>query len=995
MKLSFPFATLALPLSLGAQLRLTEVMSDSAHPGGATNGDWLEITNTGENPVNIGGYSFDDSTPIPGRIGQIFPSYLIPAGGSVIVLREDTSTEFRSTWAIDPSVRIFTTAPTELPNFPGLGSGGDSIFLFNASNTLVDQFEFGSSTTGVSFARFTDGSPVPGNLSVNGLFNAYQSTQASQDIGSPGIAPAPPQPLSPLFLAPFSTTWVINNSLANSFFRVNAVDPNQGDLISLSADNLPTWLTFNDLGNGVGQFSGVATQEHLGSHEITISALDNSGLTSPTTQVITVTIAPAVSPIILNEFNGVGSNEFLGGGTQDEIGGASDLILGREEGHGGDWIEFVVTGDAESSFVDLRNWTIKIEGNDKVRILKLSNHQALSSIANGTILTLIDDRSFADTALPKTSNLTTSGFLWMNLWMHDAIMIDQEQSIHPGGRTIGSSDTMVSVLDSNNQLIYGPIGESILGRDSTLNGLPDDLISVSETETLRLEGTPSRTVSPISVNYDDGSTSTFGAPNQWGTPELTQSFTAFIKSQSPPFFTSSPSRDALRGEYAVNVGVSSPGGLPLSFEAIALPSFLTMSPSAGGISISTNRELTTEDIGKYEITIAADNGANENNLGYLVYELTVHHPSPSVILNEYNAVASDEYLNGGTLALGENGGIASTDSHFGRVIGNGGNWFELVVVGDGSAGYSNLTGWSVEIGEGKSGGIFAPISTIALTDPSVWSTIANGTILTFIDKPTTQGGLDTALNLVDQLDTLGYAWSNFYLGNPQHLSVTNFAGFKTNSNNTQILIKDSSGKIVFGPAGEGVAPLSGIGNTEIFELENDPSPLVSSIDDSSATSAGYDDGSSGSTFGAPNLFEPVGGPLGDRAQDFTSYRLTAFQLYLANLGLSGAQPTQDSDHDGYSNISEYLFGGDPNNSQITPYNAYDVATGTLSVDLRNNDPAFIFTAQQSADLENWSSGEITSETSVSPLGDEFLRMTITPTNTGQKLFLRVAASPAP
>ena len=43
-----------------------------------------------------------------------------------------------------------------------------------------------------------------------------------------------------------------------------------------------------------------------------------------------------------------------------------------------------------------------------------------------------------------------------------------------------------------------------------------------------------------------------------------------------------------------------------------------------------------------------------------------------LILNEYNAVDKDEIF--------EEGG---RDSHFDAVAGNGGNWFELVVVSDG------------------------------------------------------------------------------------------------------------------------------------------------------------------------------------------------------------------------------------------------------------------------------------------------------------------------
>jgi hypothetical protein len=52
--------------------------------------------------------------------------------------------------------------------------------------------------------------------------------------------------------------------------------------------------------------------------------------------------------------------------------------------------------------------------------------------------------------------------------------------------------------------------------------------------------------------------------------------------------------------------------------------------------------------------------------------------------------------------------------------------------------------------------------------------------------------------------------------------------------------------VIFGPAGEGVSPASGIGGEEIFRLEADPSAATA------ANSPDYDSGDNLSTFGAPN-----------------------------------------------------------------------------------------------------------------------------------------------
>lgn len=48
-----------------------------------------------------------------------------------------------------------------------------------------------------------------------------------------------------------------------------------------------------------------------------------------------------------------------------------------------------------------------------------------------------------------------------------------------------------------------------------------------------------------------------------------------------------------------------------------------------------------------------------------------------VLLNEWNAVGSSRFLDGDAFA-----DSTAADTNFGRIQGNGGNWMELLVVGD-------------------------------------------------------------------------------------------------------------------------------------------------------------------------------------------------------------------------------------------------------------------------------------------------------------------------
>ena len=969
----------ALALSLSAQLRITEVMSNSNHSDTAANGDWFEITNTGAAAVNIAGYSFDDDDRNAGASGG-FPPYVLQSGASMVVLNDAPDTTFRSLWNLDLSIRVITKS--EISNFPGLGSAGDEVNLFNNSGGLVDRFTFGAATEGFSFAKYNDGQSVSGGLSSNNVLGAYESEDPSEDIASPGISSDVPSPLPPFFVIPFQTSVIAGSSLSVSEYRVRSVDPNPGDTISLSLSNAPAWLSLIPMSNGVGRFTGTPSNNDIGTHTFQITATDNTNREE--SQTYQINVLPALSPIILNEYNAVGTEEYLGGGDELEAGAPFDSFFSRIEGNGGAWVEFVVTQNS-----DIRKWTLEITNKDSTQILKLADHVALKSIPAGTILTFSEGNRYVGTSFNQSSRLNIDGYAWTNIWMHDSIVIDQANSTQPSRSPIGSDNTRFIWKNAANEIIYGSSGENIALSDSNDNGIGDELIAVGDSEVFRLEANPSASTNPLNINYDDGSSSSYGRPNRWSNDSIVQLFNGFLAVNSPPQISSISTTKAVRGGYSAEADFFDSTH---SVTGLAMPDFIEMTTDGATLSLSNNRLLTTADIGAYEVAIQIDSGAPANNLSYLVFLLEVLHPSPTVVLNEYNAVEPDRYLNGGTAAADEDGAPASTDSHFGRIVGNGGNWFELAVVGDDTPGTINLTDWTIEVGKILPSGKFVASTTIVLSDAATWSSISHGTLLTFIERNSIAGGLDTEVNRVNKISTDGYAWTNIHLGTPGFITGSNLDDIRINSSNTAFILKDSAGAIIFGPAGEGVAPLDGVGSSEILELENDASSKVSPVDDASETILGYDDGSSGSTFGSPNLFSPLGSEV-DQAQDFSPYvqTLTAFSAYLTNLGLAGTAPEDDSDGDSFSNLDEYLFGGNPANSEVTPITLHDTTTGTISVNVRINDPIYSFVAQRSTDLENWVSSELEIVDGDSDLGSNFKLRDIIYEGDAPRMFIRVAS----
>jgi hypothetical protein len=181
-------------VSRGA-LVITEVMSNTDHPGGTANGDWWELTNTGPTSVDLQGYSWDDNEAMPGT--SIFPAITIGADASLLVVDENDVNlpGFRAAWGLAPALQVVGPGSfTGTDPFSGLGSLGDMINVYDDNDQLVASVTFGDSELGgKTFEWARDG--VSLGFSVvgeNGAFVALNdgADGAGIDVGSPGITVA-------------------------------------------------------------------------------------------------------------------------------------------------------------------------------------------------------------------------------------------------------------------------------------------------------------------------------------------------------------------------------------------------------------------------------------------------------------------------------------------------------------------------------------------------------------------------------------------------------------------------------------------------------------------------------------------------------------------------------------------------------------------------------------------------------------------------------------
>ncbi len=198
-----------------------------------------------------------------------------------------------------------------------------------------------------------------------------------------------------------------------------------------------------------------------------------------------------------------------------------------------------------------------------------------------------------------------------------------------------------------------------------------------------------------------------------------------------------------------------------------------------------------------------------------------------VVLNEYNAVDGVSYLGGGDSSSDDMGGRAA-DRYFGRVPGNGGNWFELVVVKD----HLDMRNWQLDTYVNAKAD-----KTLILTNDPVWSDLRASTIITVAQDVPTDVSYDPAA---------GDWWINVQAKTGGEAKYISAKSFTVNNKNWQLRIRNNAGLVVFGPAGEGVSPAAGVGSTEVFQLKGEPNEAIT------AASPKYGATESCSTFGSPN-----------------------------------------------------------------------------------------------------------------------------------------------
>lgn len=294
-----------------------------------------------------------------------------------------------------------------------------------------------------------------------------------------------------------------------------------------------------------------------------------------------------------------------------------------------------------------------------------------------------------------------------------------------------------------------------------------------------------------------------------------------------------------------------PDAGPLSFAVLGRPGWLDVGVTSGVVS-------GTADVpGIHETEIVVFDSSGQSVRQPVRWIVIDQAPTAArLVLNEYNAVAPDRPL------------IAGEDPAFGLVDGNGGDWYEFVVVEDGL----DLRGWSIELWDRDRNNEFLDLaSTLVFANRPQISNLASGTIITISedlpdDLSFDPGNGDWTINLqANDLDEGAF------------FTAASQENFNSSRSNQNVVLYNDAGGLESPAVGETELwdeLVGGVGSGEVMSLCIDPTAAqVNPVED-------YLDNGTFSSFGAPNSCTFVGDPADPDDdvrfdQDLTALRAAA------------------------------------------------------------------------------------------------------------------------
>jgi hypothetical protein len=169
------------------------VISEWMYSG--TDGELVEFTNIGPDPVDMTNWSYSDSDAQPGDVSFLDVFGVVQPGESVILTEAEPSS-FRTAWGLGPGIKIFG------PNTNSNLGRNDEINLYDAAGNLVDHLSYGDQTYPGTPRTQYKSCNIPATdygytvaqttwvlAEVGDSYGSWASSGG--DVASPGIVPEP------------------------------------------------------------------------------------------------------------------------------------------------------------------------------------------------------------------------------------------------------------------------------------------------------------------------------------------------------------------------------------------------------------------------------------------------------------------------------------------------------------------------------------------------------------------------------------------------------------------------------------------------------------------------------------------------------------------------------------------------------------------------------------------------------------------------------------
>ncbi|MEP6483033.1 MAG: lamin tail domain-containing protein [Rudaea sp.] len=203
---------------LGPVMRITEYMYDSTGDG-----EFVELTNVGDGPQDMTGWSFDDSTRTAGSLSLSAFGTVQP--GESVIISDVTAAAFRSNWTLCDGLKVIGG------NTQNLGRE-DEINIYDSASNLIDRLTYGDQTFSPGSIRTQNASGwvSSAGLGANLIADWTKSTVGDSEasftsihgaIASPGKSTRASYSYDACVGSPNAPTTVVNQSLTSTFLNLD------------------------------------------------------------------------------------------------------------------------------------------------------------------------------------------------------------------------------------------------------------------------------------------------------------------------------------------------------------------------------------------------------------------------------------------------------------------------------------------------------------------------------------------------------------------------------------------------------------------------------------------------------------------------------------------------------------------------------------------------------------------------------------------------------